>query len=79
MKKVYNIYADCGNYSDFMGISFTDEKKAKQFCEIYKNSKNIKEGKNRVFGGKLFYEESYQYNNLSEYKKLKENQDELSM
>lgn len=67
MKKVYNIYADCGDYEDSMGISFDNEQDAKEFCEIFQNSKNISE--DRVFTGKLFYEESYQYNNLLDYMK----------
>lgn len=65
MKKVYNIYADCGNFDDFMGISFDNEKDAKTFCEIFISSSNLRE--DRVYTGKLFYKKSNQYDNLVEY------------
>lgn len=67
MKKIYNIYADCGNYVDYIGISFASEKEAKEFCEMFLNSKNIT--KDRVLTGRLYYEESYQYDNLVDYVK----------
>ena len=65
MKKIYNIYADCRNYEDFMGICFDNEKDAKDFCEIFVNSKNLCDDK--VFTGRLFYKEIYQYDNVLEY------------
>lgn len=65
MKKVYNIYADLGSSEDFMGISFYNEKDAKEFCEMFVSSSNLRDDK--VFTGKLFYVESYQYDNLVDY------------
>ena len=67
MKKVYNIYANCGDYYDYLGITFENEKEAIEFCELFINSKYIVT--DRVITGKLHYEESFIYDNLIDYVK----------
>ena len=67
MKKLYNIYADCGNYNDYLNITFENEKEAIEFCEMFINSKYIVT--DRAITGKLHYKETYQYDNLIDYVK----------